>query len=91
MIDFGLPVNQDEGEKLHTRDSIVKSPPKINGKKRTKHMKNFDNFEVLPLEKDGVLYLSHISNSLFFMIEKPWSDVVNSLEFQPVHRHIYGT
>ncbi|XP_058725108.1 WD repeat-containing protein PCN-like [Vicia villosa] len=104
LIDFGLPVNQDEGEKLHTQDSIVKSSPKINGKKRTKfrknfdnvevlplEKKNFDNFEVLPLEKDRVLYLSHISNSLFFMIEKPWSDVVNSLEVQPVHRHIYGT
>ncbi|CAK8569434.1 unnamed protein product [Lathyrus sativus] len=45
LIDFGLPVNQDEGEMLHTRDSVVKSLPNIN---------------------------------------------VNSLEVQPVHRHIYG-
>ncbi|CAI8606221.1 unnamed protein product [Vicia faba] len=53
LIDFGLPVNQDEGEKLHTRDSVVKNSPNLN--------------------------------------EKPWSDVVNNLEVQPVHRHIYGT
>lgn len=90
LIDFGLPVSQDEGEMLHTRDSVVKNSPNINGKKKTKFRKNFENFEVLPLEKDRVLYLSHISNSLFFMIEKPWSDVVNSLEVQPVHRHIFG-
>ncbi|GAU27350.1 hypothetical protein TSUD_05760 [Trifolium subterraneum] len=100
LIDFSLPV-QNEGEILHTRDSMIKNSPNLNLKKRTKFKKNFENIEVLPLEKqnfevstlekDRVLYLTHISNNRFFMIEKPWSDVVNSLEVQPVHRHIYGT
>jgi U3 small nucleolar RNA-associated protein 4 len=98
LIDFSLPVEQDEGEMLHTRDSMIKNSPNLNLKKRSKFKKNFDvlqlekqNFEVSTLEKDRVLYLTHISNNRFFMIEKPWSDVVNSLEVQPVHRHIYGT
>jgi len=108
LIDFRLPVKQDEGEMFHTREpdegemfrtreSVVKNSPNFNIKKRTKFRKNievlpksFENFEVLPFEKDRVLYLSHISNNHFFMIEKPWSDVVSSLDVQPVHRHIYG-
>lgn len=87
----------DESEMFRTRESVVKNSPNFKVKKRTKFRKNievlpksFENFEVLPFEKDRVLYLSHISNNHFFMIEKPWSDVVSSLDVQPVHRHIYG-
>lgn len=87
MIDFGLPVEQDDSDMLHTQDSVVKNSQKFNVKKRTKHRKNF---EVLLLE-NPVLFLAHISKNSFFMIDKPWLEVVKSLEAPPVHRHIYGT
>lgn len=87
LIDFGLPVEQDDGNILNTRDSMGRNLQNYNVKKRTKHRKNFD---VLPLE-NPVLFLAHISKNSFFMIDKPWLQVVKSLEAAPVHRHIFGT
>ncbi|KAJ1396928.1 WD40/YVTN repeat-like-containing domain superfamily [Sesbania bispinosa] len=87
LIDFGLPVEQDDSDMLYTQDSMTRNLQNINVKKRTKHRKNF---YVLPLE-NPVLFLAHISKNSFFMIDKPWLEVVKSLETAPVHRHIYGT
>ncbi|XP_027329918.1 WD repeat-containing protein PCN-like isoform X1 [Abrus precatorius] len=87
LIDFGLPVEQDDSDMLNTQDSMVRNLQNFNVKKRTKHRKNF---EVLPLE-NPVLFLAHISKNSFFMIDKPWLQVVKSLEAAPVHRHIFGT
>lgn len=86
LIDFGLPVEQDDSDK-YTQDSMAKNSQNFNVKKRTKYRKNF---EVLPLE-NPVLFLAHISKNSLFMIDKPWLDVVKKLEAPPVHRHIFGT
>ncbi|XP_028752000.1 WD repeat-containing protein PCN-like [Neltuma alba] len=41
--------------------------------------------------KDPVLFLAHFPGSSLLLIDKPWLEVVKSLEAQPVHRHIFGT
>ena len=51
---------------------------------------NRRNFEVIPFE-NPVLCLGHTSKNSIFMVDKPWLQVVKSLEGRPVHRHIYGT
>lgn len=85
-IDFALPVEQDDGDVMPTPESNGKNSQNFNVKKRTKFRKNF---EVLDLE-NPVLFLAHISKNSFFMVEKPWLEVVKSLEAPPVHRHIFG-
>lgn len=87
LIDFGLPVEQDDSDMLNTQDSLARNLQNFNVKKRTKYRKNF---EVLPLE-NPVLFLAHVSKNSFFMIDKPWLEVVKRLEAPPVHRHIFGT
>jgi len=101
LIDFGLPVEQDEGDMLNTQDSRDGNLQYISVKKGTKHSKR--KFEVLPIEKpvrrnfqvlpleNPVLFLAHTSKNSLFIVDKPWLQVVKSLEAPPVHRHIYGT
>ncbi|XP_020226711.1 WD repeat-containing protein PCN isoform X2 [Cajanus cajan] len=88
LIDFGLPVESDESDMLNIQDSRAKNLQNFNLKKRTKH--NRRNFEVVPLE-NPVLFLAYTSKNSLFMIDKPWLQVVKSLEATPVHRHIFGT
>lgn len=85
-IDFALPVEQDDSDVMHSPESIGKNSQNLLNLKRTKFRKNF---EVLDLE-NPVLFLAHISKNSFFMVEKPWLEVVKSLEAPPVHRHIFG-
>ncbi|ESW32921.1 hypothetical protein PHAVU_001G028900 [Phaseolus vulgaris] len=99
LIDFGLPVEQDEGD--NTQDSRAGNFQYFSVTKGTKHSKR--KFEVLPIEKpvrrnfqvlpleNPVLFLAHTSKNSLFIVDKPWLQVVKSLEAPPVHRHIYGT
>lgn len=87
FIDFKLPVEQDDSEMLLTQDSVGRNIQNLNVKKKTKYRKNF---EVVAIE-NPVLFLTHIKNNSFFMIDKPWLEVVKSLEASPVHRHIFGS
>lgn len=48
------------------------------------------NFEILP-SKHPVLFVGHLSKNSIMVIEKPWIEVVKSLDTQPVDRHIFGT
>jgi U3 small nucleolar RNA-associated protein 4 len=48
------------------------------------------NFEILP-SNHPVLFVGHLSKNSILVIEKPWMDVVKSLDNQPVDRHIFGT
>lgn len=84
-IDFALPMEQDEGDRLNAQDSFAWSLQNY-VKKRPKHRKNF---EVLHL-KDPVLFSAHLSKNSLLIVDKPWLEVVKSLETQPVHRHIFG-
>ncbi|XP_061366874.1 WD repeat-containing protein PCN-like isoform X2 [Gastrolobium bilobum] len=87
LIDFGLPVEQDDSGMLKTQDSMARNLQNFNVKKRTEYGKNF---AVSPLD-NPVLFLAHISKNSFLMIDKPWLEVVRNLEAPPVHRHIFGT
>ncbi|KAL4372386.1 hypothetical protein S245_021936 [Arachis hypogaea] len=89
LIDFGLPVEQDESDMLNAQESLAKNLQQnfTNVKKRTKFRRNFDVFSL----DNPVLFLAHVSKNSFFMVEKPWLEVVKRLEAPPVHKHIFGT
>lgn len=41
--------------------------------------------------RDPVLFVGHLSKTSTLIIDKPWIQVVKSLDTAPVHRHIFGT
>ncbi|KAK4277397.1 hypothetical protein QN277_015401 [Acacia crassicarpa] len=86
LIDFGLPVEQDDGDLSNVQDSMVRN---LQNHRKRKHRPK-RNFEILEF-RDPVLHISHLSKSSILLIDKPWLEVVKSLEAQPVHRHIFGT
>ncbi|OIW20872.1 hypothetical protein TanjilG_24950 [Lupinus angustifolius] len=86
LIDFGLPVEQDDNDMLNIQDPRVKTLQNLSVKKKIR----YKNFNVLPFE-NPVLFLAYMSKNSFFMIDKPWLEVVKCLEAPPVHRHIFGT
>ncbi|KAI4337065.1 hypothetical protein L6164_015523 [Bauhinia variegata] len=86
LIDFGLPVEQDDGEVLNAQDSKARTSQN-SFKGKHKRRKNFEFFAF----RDPVLYSAYLSKSSFLLIDKPWLEVVKSLEAPPVHRHIFGT
>ncbi|KAE9588474.1 hypothetical protein Lal_00003033 [Lupinus albus] len=86
LIDFGLPVEQDDNDTPNIQDPRAKNLQNLSVKRKIKHK----NFNVLPLE-NPVLFLAYMSKNSFFMIDKPWLEVVKNLETAPVHRHIFGT
>ena len=86
LIYFGLPVEQDDGDILSAQDSMARILQSFS-KKRPRPRRNFDILEF----KDPVLFIAHLSKSSVLLVDKPWLEVVKSLEAQPVHRHIYGT
>jgi len=75
LIDFGLSLEQDDSDVLDIQDSTVQ---------------NLQNFNVLPLD-NPVLFLAYMSKNSFFMVDKPWLEVVKSLEASPIHRHVFGS
>ncbi|XP_059631154.1 WD repeat-containing protein PCN-like isoform X1 [Cornus florida] len=101
LIDFGMPVDQDENNDLvNGHDSTLKKCPNfpINGilKRKlsgheldTKH-NGRKNFEFCAF-RDPVLFVGHLSKNSVLIIDKPWMQVVKTFDAPPVHRHIYGT
>ncbi|KAE9599979.1 putative transcription factor WD40-like family [Lupinus albus] len=85
LIDFGLPVEQDDNDMVNIQDPRVKNLQNLSVKKKIR----YKNFNVLPFE-NPVLFLAYMSKNSFFMIDKPWLEVVKSLEAPPIHRHIFG-
>lgn len=75
LIDFGLSLEQDDNDVLDIQDPTVQ---------------NLQNFNVLPLD-NPVLFLAYMSKNSFFMVDKPWLEVVKSLEASPIHRHVFGS
>jgi len=86
MIDFGLPVDQDDGDLLNAQESMAKNL-QSSLKRKHNHRKNF---EILQF-RDPVLFLAHPSKNSLLLIDRPWLEVAKSLETPPVHRHIFGT
>lgn len=98
-IDFGKPVDQDDESSLVNGQVSVlqKSQCSANGKRKhssidcqteAKHMgrKNFEFFAF----RDPVLFIGHLSKHSILIVDKPWMEVVKTLEAQPLHRHIFG-
>lgn len=71
------PLNEKFKRKLE--DRVTKT--KQNGKK---------NFEFRRFE-NSIMFVGHLSKDYLFVMEKPSSPVVATVDTQPVHRHIYGT
>ncbi|PIA39473.1 hypothetical protein AQUCO_02600132v1 [Aquilegia coerulea] len=100
LIDFGMPVEKDDGSYLtNGLDATLKklhNTPNNTGLKRRRKESGLDhnnkvktNFEFGAF-KDPVLFVGHLSKDSLFVIEKPWRDVIQKFD-APVHRHIFGS
>ncbi|CAI0421608.1 unnamed protein product [Linum tenue] len=100
QIDFGMPVDREEDGDLangpvSTKKIRLKTPVNNGSLKRilkeyqtkTENRKNFEFHSF----RDPVLFMRHLSENSILIVDKPWLDVVKSLEAPPVHRHIFGT
>lgn len=91
LINFEMPIRQDDG----SHAAIDEQGMSRSSKKRKKPVEWLNspskkrNFDFCAF-KNPVLFVGHISDNSLFVLEKPWMDVVESLD-APVHRHIYGT
>nr|KAJ0225452.1 hypothetical protein LSAT_V11C100000180 [Lactuca sativa] len=89
LIDFGMPVGCDEDpdEKAITlkKKLLKRKLHELEGKKGGRK-----NFEFCAF-REPVLYVGHLSKGSVLVVDKPWLEVVNNFDAQPVHRHIYGT
>lgn len=96
LIDCGTKVSQvDDNDlskdldatlrKLQTSplDKKLKRKLRASREPETKH--NVRDF------KENVLFVGYLSKGSLLVMEKPWSQVVRTLDAPPVHRHIYGT
>ncbi|KAJ0233271.1 WD repeat-containing protein PCN [Hirschfeldia incana] len=107
LIDFGKPVEEDEENDLPNGNlskslegKLVNMGLKLGkGSNRKRRLEEYQlegkskerkNFEILP-SKHPVLFVGHLSKNSIMVIEKPWIEVVKSLDTQPVDRHIFGT
>ncbi|XP_074588267.1 WD repeat-containing protein PCN-like [Curcuma longa] len=95
LIDFGMPIVQEEKVQIGSDPSLDKNESnKTNGAKRKRKFheqkssnnKNFDFF----VFKDPALFVGHLSDNSLLLMGKQWLDVARNFE-APVHRHIFGT
>uniref|UniRef100_A0A0V0IUX6 Putative cirhin-like n=1 Tax=Solanum chacoense TaxID=4108 RepID=A0A0V0IUX6_SOLCH len=102
LIDFGLPVgDDDETDLANSQDLALKklhnSSPANGTLKRKLKGNDLDlkqigrkNFEFCAF-RDPVLFVGHLSRTSTLIIDKPWIQVVKTLDAPPVHRRIFGT
>ncbi|KAK1315050.1 hypothetical protein QJS10_CPA06g01923 [Acorus calamus] len=98
LIDFGLPVDEDDKVLTNGFDTILEKCFDSNIAKLKRKWKDISqnhkpksrkNFEFYAF-KDPVLFVGHLSDKALLIIDKPWLDVVRTFD-APVHRHIFGT
>lgn len=95
LIDFGMPVDRDDDTDLANGQGLMKKVHSNGVHKRklkgleTRHggRKNFDFCAF----RDPVLFVEHLSKNSLLVIDKPWMQVVDTFDAEPVHRHIFGT
>ncbi|KAL0366286.1 UNVERIFIED_CONTAM: WD repeat-containing protein PCN [Sesamum radiatum] len=95
MIDFGMPVDRDDDTDLANGQGLTRKLHSNGALKRKLHgleskhngRRNFDFCAF----RDPVLFVEHLSKSSLLVIDKPWLQVVDTFDAQPVHRHIFGT
>ncbi|GAV56596.1 WD40 domain-containing protein [Cephalotus follicularis] len=101
LIDFARPVDRDDdNETVNCQDTnldlIKKRDAFVNGTKRkvTEYLEAIcrrrKNFEIVPF-REPVLFIGHLSEKSILILNKPWREVVKTLDAPPVHRHIFGT
>ena len=87
---------EDESGIANGQEGAVKSlgPPSGSLKRKLRDYqtkllgrKNFDFVSF----RDPVLFIGPLSNNSILIIDKPWMEVVKSLDAPPIHRHIFGT
>lgn len=96
LIDFGMPIDGDDdndfanGQDLALRKlQIGKLKRKLKGHELETKQYGRKNFEFCAF-RDPVLFVGHLSKNSLLIIDKPWLQVVKTLDAPPVHRHIYG-
>nr|XP_043636645.1 WD repeat-containing protein PCN-like [Erigeron canadensis] len=88
LIDFGMPIDEDEDHENPTsHDSKSKKLKRKLIESKTASRKNFEFCAF----REPVMFVGHLSKGSVLVIEKPWMQVVKGFDAQPVHRHIYGT
>ncbi|XP_008778520.1 WD repeat-containing protein PCN-like isoform X1 [Phoenix dactylifera] len=96
LIDFGMPINREDGEYPNGSD-LLKYDSSKNARAKRKR-KNFDqesspnknkNFDFCAFG-DPVLFVGHLSENNLLILEKRWMEVAQNFD-APVHRHIFGT
>ncbi|KAF3446537.1 hypothetical protein FNV43_RR11717 [Rhamnella rubrinervis] len=98
-IDFGMPVDGDDGESgvISGQDTALRNlhDTPVNTKLKRKlrecqtkllGRKNFDIFTF----RNPALFIGHLCENSVLIIDKPWMEVVKTFA-PPVHRHIFGT
>ncbi|KAK4478315.1 hypothetical protein RD792_017604 [Penstemon davidsonii] len=94
LIDFGMPVDRENDSELSTgkqhSNGGLKRKVRVHELETNKQHSGRKNFEFCPF-RDPVLFVEHLSKNSLLVIDKPWIQVINTFEAQPVHRHIYGT
>jgi len=97
LIDFGMPVGQDDYIKLPNGSNLLlekhdaSKNPKAKRKRKIEESKppmskNFDFFTF----SNPALFVGHLSENSVLVVEKPWEEVRKAFG-APVHRHIFGT
>ncbi|KAL2471554.1 Transducin family protein/WD-40 repeat family protein [Abeliophyllum distichum] len=98
LIDFGMPVDREDDTELANGEELTLRMLQSNGKLKRK-LKDHEleirhsgrkNFEFCAF-RDPVLFVEHLSRNSLLVIDKPWMQVVKTLDTPPVHRHIFGT
>ncbi|XP_050263816.1 WD repeat-containing protein PCN [Quercus robur] len=101
LIDFGKPVErEDEIELVNGQDTALRNLQNTPIKGRLKRIfrdgqtetklnsrKNFEFFSF----RNPVLFIGHLSKNSLLILDKPWMEVVKTLDAAPVHRHVFGT
>lgn len=87
----------DLSERVEDRVADIGLKKLGNGTRRKRRFEEYqkeskrNEREEVETSKHPVLYLKHLSKNAILVVEKPWMEVIKSLDSQPVHRHIYGT
>ncbi|ONK79691.1 uncharacterized protein A4U43_C01F9060 [Asparagus officinalis] len=99
LIDFGMPVGQDDYSELPNgrNPSLEKYNSSKKAKAKEKRKSIIEELEQTKNKKfdffafgSQVLFLSHLSDSSLFVVEKSWEEVRKTFG-APVHRRIFGT
>ncbi|KAG1361265.1 WD repeat-containing protein PCN [Cocos nucifera] len=98
LIDFGMPIDQDDDEYPKGSELLLEKHDSSKNARAKRKRKNFDqqfkpnkkkNFDFCAF-KDPVLFVGHLSENSVLILEKRWMEVAQNFD-APVHRHIFGT